>query len=308
MIRTKFFEDPNGGYAKVSDQKRFDRVWKNVLDFEKKTGLSLDNGLTKEEYVSIFNSMKIRRTTSTFMVYKGCVMAYVHYLVANKALPPEQESILASVNSDDLIICKDGSGVQYYKNLGMLRSAIQDSVRSSESYDETKYDVPVVSLYLAWYGLSEQEIVEYPKANVLDDGIIIHDKKLQIPFDILQIFTRLRDAEGYYQQARGVILRKYVYSDYLIRSKQYAQLPVVLLRSIVSRFNAICGNVYSLTYNVVYDSGVFNRVYRLECDGFQLDLENPEVASKIFCEDLSNNRRAHVARIRDYSLYKQLYN
>lgn len=307
MIRTKFFEDPNGGYAKVSDQKKFNRVWGKVLDFEKRTGSSLDNGLTREEYVSIFNSMKIRRTT-TLVDYKGCVMAYVHYLVANNVLSPEQESILASVTPDDLVISKEGSGVQYYKDLGMLRNAIQDSVRSSECYDEAMFDPAVASLYLAWYGLSQEEIIEYLKTSVLDDGIIIHDEKLQIPFDILQIFRRLRDAEGYYQQARGVILRKYVYSDYLIRSDRSAQLTVFLLRPLLSRLNAVCGNVYSLRHNVVYDSGIFNRAYRLECDGFHLDLENPEVASKVFCEDLSNNRRMHIARIRDYNLYKQLYN
>jgi len=306
MIRTKFFEDPDGGYAKVNNPKIFDRVWKKILAFEEKTGLSLDNGFTREEYVSMFNSMKIRRTI-LLVDYKGCAMAYVRYLIANKVLPPEQEGILASVTTDDLVISKDGSGVQYYKDLGMLRSAIQDSVRSSECYDETMFDPAVASLYLAWYGLSQEEIIEYPKTNVLDDGIIIHGEKLQVPFDILQVFRRLRDADGYYQQARGVIFRKYVYSKYLIRSDRNAQLTVLLLRPLLSRLNAVCGKVYSLCHNVVYDSGIFNRAYRLECEGFQLDLENPEVASEVFCEDLFNNRRLHLARIRDYNLYKQLY-
>lgn len=306
MIRTKFFEDSDRGYAKVSNQKVFNQVWKKILAFEEKTGLSLDSELTREEYVAMFNSMKVRRT-SIFTNYKRCALAYVRYLIANKALPPKQEGILVSVTVDDLTITEDGCSIQYYKDLVMLRSAIQDSVRSSQCYDETMFDPAVVSFYLAWYSLSEQEIIEYPKKNVLDDGIIIHGEKLQIPFDILQIFKRLRDATEYHQQARGVISRKYVYSDYLIRSDRNAQLTIPLLRSLLTRINAVCGKVYSLRYNVVYESGIFNRAYRMECDGFQFDLEDPEVASKVLCEDLSNKVR-RTARIRDYNLYKQLYN
>ena len=96
MIRNKFFEDPDGGYAKVGVKKNFDIAWKKVLAYEEQTGQSLDNGFTKEQYVSMFNSMRVRHT-SIFFNYKSHVMSYVRYLIANGVLPAEQESILASV-------------------------------------------------------------------------------------------------------------------------------------------------------------------------------------------------------------------
>lgn len=306
MIRNQFYQDPNGGYAKFSNKKVFDNVWKKVLAYEEKTGLCLDDGFTKEQYIDLFSSMKVRRTI-TLPNCKLCVMAYVRYLVNNNALPPEQEDILASVEIDDVLLADEGSGVQYYKDLNMLRNAIQDTIRSSESYDESRFYPWAVALYLAWYGLSEEEIINYPKEDVLDDGIMIHGQKLEIPFDILQIFTRLRDAEGYYQQARGVIFRTYLYSDYLIRTEYKEQITPQLLRSALARFDIISGKVYSLRYNVVHMSGIFNRMYRMENDGFQLNLSDPEVASRVFCEDLSNVTKRHF-RIRDYNLYKQLYN
>ena len=304
MIRNKFFEDPDGGYAKVGVKKNFDIAWKKVLAYEEQTGQSLDNGFTKEQYVSMFNSMRVRHT-SIFFNYKSHVMSYVRYLIANGVLPAEQESILASVTVDDLKI-NETSGVQYYKNLGMLHQAIQDSIKVSECYDETLFDLPAVILYLAWFGLTEEQIIDFPKEDVLDDGVMINGEKIEMPFEILQIFKRLRDAEGYYQQARGVIFRAYVYSDNLIRTERNSKINVSKMQGLVNRLNTLMGGAYSLRYNVIHQSGIFYRAHLLECESTQFNLEDPEFASKVLCEDLSSKVK-HTARIRDYKLYKQLF-
>lgn len=304
MIRNKFFEDPDGGYAKVGVKKNFDIAWKKVLAYEEQTGQSLDNGLTKEQYVSMFNSMRVRHT-STFFNYKSHVMSYVRYLIANGVLPAEQESILASVTVDDLKI-NETSGVQYYKNLGMLHQAIQDSIKVSECYDETLFDLPAVILYLAWFGLTEEQIINFPKEDVLDDGVMINGEKTEMPFEILQVFKRLRDAEGYYQQARGVIFRAYVYSDNLIRTERNSKINVSKMQGLVNRLNTLMDGAYSLRYNVIHQSGIFYRAHLLECENTQFNLEDPEFASKVLCEDLSSKVK-RTARIRDYKLYKQLF-
>lgn len=304
MIRNKFFEDPDGGYAKIGVQKVFDRVWKKVLAFEKQTGQSLDDSFTKDQYVSMFNSMRIRHT-SIFFNYKSHVMSYVRYLIANGALPKEQEDILASVTVDDLKI-NESSGVQYYKNLNMLYQAIRESIKVSECYDKTLFDLSASILYLAWYGLSEEQIISFPKENVLDDGLVIDGENVEVPFNILQVLKRLRDADGYYQQARGVIFRAYVYSDNLIRTERNSKITLSMLRGLVNRLNALMDGTYSLRYNVIRQSGVFYRAHLLECESTKFDLDDPEFASKVFCEDLSSKVK-RTARIRDYKLYKQLF-
>lgn len=304
MIRNKFFEDPDGGYAKVGVKKNFDIVWKKVLAYEEQTGQSLDNGFTKEQYVFMFNSMRVRHT-SIFFNYKSHVMSYVRYLIANGVLPTEQERILASVTVDDLKI-NEISGVQYYKNLGMLHQAIQDSIKVSECYDETLFDLPAVILYLAWFGLTEEQIINFPKEDVLDDGVMINGEKTEMPFEILQVFKRLRDAEGYYQQARGVIFRAYVYSENLIRTERNSKINVSKMQGLVNRLNTLMDGTYSLRYNVIHQSGIFYRAHLLECESTQFNLEDPEFASKVLCEDLSSKVK-RTARIRDYKLYKQLF-
>ena len=304
MIRNKFFEDPDGGYAKVGVKKNFDIAWKKVLAYEEQTGQSLDNGLTKEQYVSMFNSMRVRHT-STFFNYKSHVMSYVRYLIANGVLPAEQESILASVTVDDLKI-NETSGVQYYKNLGMHHQSIQDSINVSDCYDETLFDLPAVILYLAWFGLTEEQIINFPKEDVLDDGVMINGEKTEMPFEILQVFKRLRDAEGYYQQARGVIFRAYVYSDNLIRTERNSKINISKMQGLVNRLNTLMDGAYSLRYNVIHQSGIFYRAHLLECESTQFNLEDPEFASKVLCEDLSSKVK-RTARIRDYKLYKQLF-
>ena len=252
----------------------------------------------------MFNSMRIRHT-SMYGNLKSSVLTYVRYLIANGVLPPEQEDILVSVTVDDLTI-NEKNGVQYYKNLNMLYDAIQDSIKTSERYDESVYDPHSVILYLAWYGLKEQEIIDYQKKDVLDDGIIIKGEKVEVPFKILQVFTRLRDADGYYQQARGIIFHAYMYSDNLIRTERSDKITLTMLQGLINRFNAIMDGMYSFRFNVIRQSGIFYRAYLLECESTDFNLEDPEFASKVFCEDLSNKAK-RVSRIRDYKLYKQMF-
>ena len=195
---------------------------------------------------------------------------------------------------------------EYYKNLNTLFEAIKDSISVSECYDPTLYDLSAVILFLAWYGLDEEEIIDYRKEFVLDDGLIIRGSKIEVPFNVLQFFTRLRDADGYYQQARGVIFHTYTYSENLIRTERNATITITMLQGLVNRLNALMDGAYSLKYRVVHQSGIFYRAYLLECESADFNLDDPAFASKVFCEDLTSKAK-RTARARDYKLYKQLF-
>ena len=309
MIRSKFFEDTTGGFASVSSPSRFTRMWKKVLAFEERTGLSLDKGFTREQYVRLFNSMKIRHVNLFVTSYKSDLMSYVRYLIANEVLPEEQEAILSSITVNDLSIKSDEGSevVHYYKNVAMLREAIEDTIKTSESYDETLHDLPAVILYLAWYGLTEEQILNFPKSAVMEDGIIVNGVKVEIPFGIMQVFKRLRDADGYFQQAKGVIFHKYTASEYLIRTERKEKITLDNLRTFLYRFNKISDRRYSLRYDVVHQSGIFYRAYILECESTSFDLDDPVFASKVFCDKTLQNRVKHKTRVKDYELYKQLF-
>lgn len=304
MIRKKFFEDSEHGCSSFANPNVFSQIWKKVEAYEQESGKSLDNGFTKEEYVSMFNSMRIRHA-GTLPNHKAVVMHYVRYLIANGVLPAEQEQILASVTTDDLSI-KNSKHVHYFKNLAMLQNAISDSVRAAGNYDDTLFDLPSAILFLAWYGFTEEEIINFRKDAVLEDGVMHGDEKIEMPYEVCRLFERLRDADGYYQQARGLIFHKYMYSEYLIRTERNHQIDLDNMRGMLYRLNSIAGRVYSLRYDVVYLSGVFCRAYRLECESSDFNLSDPAFASKVFCEDLSSKAKL-TARVRDYKLYKQLF-
>lgn len=104
-----------------------------------------------------------------------------------------------------------------FENIQALHRAIQEEIAVSGAHDPAEYDRSAVSLYLSWYGLTAEQIKMFRKSDVLNDGIIIDGKMAQVPSDILDVFIRLRDSEGYYTAGDRVIYRRYEDSDYLIR-------------------------------------------------------------------------------------------
>lgn len=304
MIRNTFFESP--GFTSMGEvqQRELRRTLKKVAEFEKSTGQSLEDGFTREQYVALFNSMKIRHTYNLFH-FKSLLTKYVQYLVADGSLMADQCDILDSISTDDLSV------VYYFKNINMLYEAVKDTIESSECYDPATFDPSAVAIFLSWYGLTREEIADYRKENVHDDGIIVKGEKITPPFPVLHFFTTLRDSEGYYQQAKGVIFHKYPYSEYLIRTRFKDHVKPIDVVNMVARMNKVMDGEYSLELNMVHQSGIFFRAYQLECDSVKFDLDDPVFASKVFCEDFTGKGKkykvAHTSRIQDFKLYKQLF-
>ncbi len=311
MIRTDFFNSSDGGYALFPQQQQFSNTWKKVLAFEKTSGKSLDNGFTKEEYIALFNSI-LTRSTSTFFNDKKVVMYYVRYLIAHGSLPAQQEEILASVSVDDLRIKEENKNkIRYFKNLNHLHECIEDTVKAAGRIDDGCWNVPMSILYLAWFGLTTEQILTLPKKNVLENGIILDNVTIMMPSFVTNVLCELRDSDGFKTRGRGEIKRKYMYSDYLIRTEDSYQLSLPQMRASLSRMDRVMGHVYSLKYNVAYQSGIFYRAYMEECESTEFNLNDVEFASRVFHEDLTAKNqidpdKPRRERVRDYVLYKQL--
>lgn len=312
MDRANFFNSPDEGYALFPQRKQFSNVWKKVLSFEEAAGKSLDDGFTKEEYVALFNSI-LTRSTSTFFNDKKVVMYYIRYLIAHGALPAEQEEILASISVEDLWIKEENKNkIRYFRNLNHLRDCIDETVKVADRIDDGCWDVPISILYLAWFGLTEEQILTLPKKSVLENGIVLNDVIIMMPPFVTSVLCGLRDSDGFKTQGRGEIKRKYMYSDNLIRTEDSYQLTTPQMRASLSRMDKVMDHVYSLKYNVAYQSGIFYRAYMTECESMDFDLNDVAFASKIFCEDLTVRNpvdpdKLRRERVRDYELYKQLF-
>lgn len=311
--REQFFHGSDGGYESYSHPKNFMQTWKKVLQFEKDAGKTLDEGFTREEYVALFNFVLVR-CVSTFYNDKRAVLFYVRYLISKGLLPPEHDETVSGIYSNDLKL-DNSQRVRYFKNLAHLRDAIEESVRCAGRIDDTMWDVPSAILYLAWYGLTEDQILSLPKSAVTDDGVMLDGELIPMQPFVTDVLTRLRDSEGFRARTKSDngILRRYVYSEFLIRTEDSPQLTHLQMRSNLSRFGNVMGHESSLKFKTARQSGIFYRAYITECESNGLNLDDISVASKVFCEDLSPNEskpdpiKRYRERMRDYAMYKQLF-
>lgn len=308
MIRSAFFEDPVFTSMGEVQQREERRTLKKVAEFEESTGQALEDGFTREKYVALFNSMKIRRTYNLYH-FKSLLSKYVDYLISNGSLDPEQRGILDSIVIDDLNV------TDYFKNLNTLYNAVKDTIEyameEKSCIDEAAFYPAAAAIFLLWYGLTKQEIVDYLKKDILDDGIMIHGEKIVPPYGVLNMLTLARDSDGYFQRAKADIYHKYPYSEYLIRSRYSHHIKVSGITNLIAHANDVKGGEYSLEPNVIRQSGIFFRAYQMECESVDFNLSDPVFASKVFCEDFTGESKkykvAHTSRIQDFKLYKQLF-
>lgn len=306
-IREKFFEDEGeGSYKRLKSNKyRFDIVWKVLEEFEKEIGKTIEEGFQREDYIKLFSKMEIR-SGGTFSNYKTALLYYVNYLIANDVLPYDHNRILVSVRMDDLDITNSDT-VSFIKNPAVLEKYVNATLATSDAYDYTIYYGAISAIYLEWAGLTEDEIINLKKSEVLDDCVIVGKKRISIDKNHIRIIHQYRDAVSYFQLAVSVAEYRYMNSQYLMRTRANAKMTKLSLQQTINRFNCITDRVYSLKYNTLHMSGIYYRAYLRELASVEFDLNDKKFASEVFCTDLTTNRSKRINTLRGYSLYKTLF-
>lgn len=311
MNRTNYFNDPEGS-ASYPQAAQFRRTWNKVLKFEENFGKTLDEGYTREEYIKLFNSLLVQKS-GTFLNDRKVIMHYVRYMISHQVLPKEHEQIIFSIKLEELSVKPEDGRIRYYKNLFMLREMIQSTIDAAARADDMVFDVPVSILYLAWFGLTEEEIINLPKDAVTNEGVMVNGQMISMPSFVTEILTRLRDTDGYYKQSKGLTFMRYAESPNLIRTLASSQMTVFHMRRSLSRMDKILDHIGALRFDVVRLSGIFYRAYMLECESTKFNLDDLAFASKVFCEDFVNPKaktdvqRIYRQRVNDYTLYKRLF-
>lgn len=322
MIRDQFFFDREHGYATISNKIQFEAMWKKLTAFEKSFGVSVDDGLTREQYINLFSFAKVTRPTM-FNSFKAALLLYIDYLVSQETLSGEHAQTVDSISIEEIGAYdvdaaiseankkKDENkpktpqkAVAYHKDLESLHKAIQFAVSKSKGADPSIFDMRSVALYLTWYGVDRESILNYKKSDVLDDGIIINGEKVEPPADVLRIFIRARDAIGYYQSTSNVAYHIYVPSEYLIRTEHSVHVNYNTLQASIARLNNLAPQL-SLTFNPVRISGMLYRAHIAECEDPNFSL-NIDYMAKVF--DIPSTNTALIkSRIEDYKIYKQMF-
>lgn len=305
-----FFTDVASGAFKVTKQTNYMTTAKRIMAFEESYGKPMEQGYTREEYVALFTHMQIRRR-NYFAAIRGMVSQYANYLVLNGYLSENHVDMVKGINYEELGFVKGTEAkTLFFRNLDELEAAIQKSVSEDGSYDEHKFDCPSCVAYLTWFGFTKQEIMGLKKEDVLPNGVMHNGMLLPLPNHLSALFWHYRNAEGYYQKARGVILRKYVPTEYFFRTEKNDRLTHEdRVTEVLYRLNEVCNRKYSLQYDAIWKSGMLNRIYMRELTSGQLDLDNLAndipFASALF--EMPLERKDQVIHlVEDYRRYKRL--
>lgn len=300
-IRKKFFDTK---LVQFPDKDYFGSMWEKLRAFEEKGGKPIEDGLTKEEYVSLYDAMSIRHST-VFDKMKVCLTFYMKFLVNEGVLPFSDLELFQSIKFSDVPVRSIGT-VMFYKNIDQLIENIEDSKMSSDAYDTDRFDMAAGVLYLAWYGFTNEEIANAKKADVTKDGVYKSGSLVHMDKYVIKELLKLVDAEGYYQLARGPIFVRYVKTDFLIRTKKADRVKAKALNNVVWRINEVCDQRYSLSLGVVYKSGVFFRAYMEECAGRKLDLKDMGAVGRALKRKITTPMALRSA-VNDYLRYKTLF-
>lgn len=296
MLREKFF---------TQEGEKPSALWRRFAECEGRTGLSLDSGLTREEYITFLTAMGFRHL-GEFTGAKTALRRYLSFLTREGVIQPRQAGELEGVYFRDLGLSREKT--VYYQDVTALREAIEGAISHGGTVDAARYDGAVCALYASWAGFRAEEICAIKKADIQPGGILREGRLCPLPDFAMEALTRYRDGEGYVQQARGTILHRYQPSEYLFRSERSAQTTKARLANQISRLGRLGEGDCPLTLHAVYWSGLLHRLYVAECVDRTLDLETAshKALSEFFREDLSSPQK-RMTRLSEYRRYKGLF-
>lgn len=302
----EFLETGLSGISE-SDHENFARVWKRAEAWELERGKRFDSELSKDDYLDFMEFSNVRKY-STFVNYKRLLMYYVRFLADEGLVPVEQPEVLASIQPSQVDITKSDK-IYYFRDIQHLYKAVKETLDAIDVPDpiENPYFAHTSAIFLAWYGATMDEISSFQKSDVLDAEILLHGEKIPVPYQVLKQLKTYKQMNAYLQYGgNGCIIRRpYENSKFLLRSFHTERMNYKAIKNLFYRFNNILDCKYNLRYEIVWQSGVFFRVMQQEKQDPWIQLRNPEIATKLFCTDLSSPSKL-TRWLKDYEQYKTL--
>lgn len=302
-VRVQFLDDLS---ADMSDKTKimFLRTWKRIEAVESEIGKTLENGFSREDYIALFGKFS-SGVVMSFMVYKASVVKYINWLVKHNQLDDNALETLNQIRFEDISF-DDRYSREYFKDFNALREAVEDTILIAECADDTRFDTIVASIYLSWFGIKPEDACNIEKNDLTESGVKVNGKEVVIPDSVLDFFKEYAKAEGFQQQARGLITHKYIPSIYLLRTSKADHLDVKTLRTMIARFTNICDGGIKFQLDKIYWSGIYNRAYAYECVNGSLKPFDFKTLEAVFNETYGDKLVANK-RLRSYQSYRDFY-
>lgn len=284
--------------------------WNKVLRIEAETGLDLSKMSRREEYIEFATHMNFRKQIR-FTPEMSAIRLYITFLVERGIVPTTALEEFSSIKFADIPV-KEG-GAFYYKDISSLRTEIEHAITnaSATNIDTSVFYGATCAIYLAWYGVTVQEMCEIKKRDILDDRIIVDGRVLSLPRFVMDVLKAYKEADGYYQQAKGVIYKRYTDSEYLFRSVANDKLTPKRITGLVVKLNTTSRDGHELQLKMVHWSGLFHRAYIEETVDKTFDPNNTTIDElrRLFGTegDASSDRARKSRLLSDYRKYKTMF-
>ena len=288
-------------------EKRILLLRNKVEKIESSMGMKFEELTSREQFIEFVDQMNLRQK-ARYSQETSMLRRYQAFLKERGLVSQEQIDILESIKFFDLT-AKEG-GNFYYKDIAFLKAEIENSVRnaSNSTIDVAAFYPAICAVYLSWFGLTPDEFLDIKLRDVLDDKVIVNGNALVFPDFVMDVLKSYRDANGFYQQAKGVVFRYFVDSEYLFRSNKKARLEIENVRANAVRLNKVANEGAELTVNLAYRSGILHRAYVEEVVSktFNPATASNEELSRIFrVENVSKSRKNLL--LSDYKRYKKMF-
>ena len=281
--------------------------WKRVEKTENVIGKHLEDGYAREEYISLFNKLKLT-TPQSMTPRKTTIRNYIQWLCEQGVLDEEPLKALDSVTYHD-INADDYYENGFFKDFGDLKDKIESALIATEVIDDRRYGTEVTAILLAWCGITAEEAITIRKEDVHEDYISTKNGELRPVSYIMSFLNDYKDQTDYQVMLpQGVATYKYVWSDFLLRTSRQDRIRSGRnLRILLNNFSKQAeaqSNPFS--YNKIYWSGVYHRAYLYECANGPIKPGNVETIQKIFGETYSYVQDANK-RLYAYQRYKEYF-
>ncbi len=306
-LKREFIAESVGGISAQS-LKKYLHLFQTYNKTEKLFHKDISD-FSQEELKAALESLNLT-TVNGFNSEKSVTLKYFKWLAQRGKIDPREMDYLKKIRFEDV----SGASVYekyYFKNISELLTQISYLIEEAGGLDKAEYDTQKASLYLAWYGVKKETLVQIKKAHVSEtEGTVLLEQEgryLFLPENIMSFLRSYKEAKGYYRMMKAEVFMPYKPSEFLIRTNKKTQMDTRLVTAMVNRFSDIDSekNIH-LSYDKIYWSGMFSRAYEYEQINGEILKNKKDLLEKLFRERYSSMAHANM-RLKEYQRYKEVF-
>ena len=251
---------------------------------------------------------------ASFDLRKTGIRQHLAGIDAQQALKVVETIFFRDLTHEDVLIS------EYFSDFDDFFKSLEGRIKAlNPTVDPHFYDPQVVTLVLAWLGLTSDEAVNVKKADVNEvfNTVSVGEKVYNIPAQAMEYFIRYKKRERLLKLSGSGLCEVFLKaSPYLFRTFKSVQMSKQsLLMGITTQLNNVEGKRF--IYNSVRLSGAFSRAVEYEQKngritrippGLPDDLKQAyfDGATALFGEEIKNDN-FYRQRIIQYEAYKDVY-